>query len=554
MTYIIYCNVVNPMKKHLVRFFKAFRTYFKIKLYLTFFAVMSMIGVTVLVYFTDGIQYAYAHIIYIPIVLMALIWGYKGGLITGLIAGLLLGPYMPVNVSANIFQTFPNWLFRLFIFMFIGALIGFLFDFFIDEAKKVSYLTTHHLESGLPNYTHYIENHYDIVERENNISMTLQINNYDNLIILLGLDIYSTVLKNIYKKLLEILPMDSHVIQMSSNRFWIDIDKDMYKTIRNDFTKNLETNTLWGIKIPLYIDFSIGISMPNKTQSLEDHIKQSDVAALHAKHHHVKHVVFHETHEQDRIYLDRLSALPQAIENEELFLVFHPIIDVETNKTVTIECLIRWRKNGEILNPDDFIPLAEETRVIDLITEWVLAKVLLYYPDFKTLNPEISIAINVSQRNLFNPNLIQNLRQKIMDSNIPYHKLEIEVTESTLMLNRQLTQSFLESFRSLGVKTILDDFGAGYSSLSCLRDLPIDSIKIDREFTRYIEEKDDIRVMVKAIIDLAHYMNLQVVAEGVETKITYELLKDLGCDLVQGFYFTKPLEYQGIVEWLRNNN
>lgn len=515
-------------------------------------AIVSIMT-TVLFIYAYGKQYSsLSHLLYIPIVIVAFLWGKKGGIIAGLISGILMGPLVFEAITFQEMTLFVNWKVRLGVFVLTGVLIGHVSNVLVRQIEQISFFSSHHLDTQLPNYKHFLMTHHPTKKSDNKVSITLQINNYESLIILLGPPAFANTLINVYHKLVELFPKPSTIIQVDNRRFWIDMTIETYKEVRKDFTEHLESILFFQDEIPLFIDFSLGVSLPNKPKNVFHRFRESDIAALHAKNNHLKFVVFHQEHERDKLNIQRLGELPKALEEGELFLEFQPVYDIVAQKTHSIEALIRWKKDGELLVPNEFIPFAEETRVIDQITAWVLDEVLKAYDVFKTIQKDIVIAMNISQRNLFNPTLIHSMRQTILDHGIEKGKLELEMTESILMLNRKLTQSFLESFRSIGVKSILDDFGTGYSSLSCLRDLPVDKVKIDREFTQAINENDSTRMMVKAIINLAHFMNLEVIAEGVETKEVLNTLRTLGCNHIQGFYFSKPLSMDKMKTWLTN--
>ncbi len=516
---------------------------------LTVSAFLLFPVVYLFVYATGGTQHAYLHIVYVLIVLGAFLYGFKGGLIAAVVAGIILGPLMPLNTTTGEMQTIENWLFRMLFFALIGLSSGGLFDYVYAQFNKVMFQTTHHVESGLPNYNHYMKSNPEDKPKTNVVAMTLQINNYESLIILLGRHAYYKVLKDLFDLVKKSLPESAIVIQADSRRFWIELSKIDHHSMAQDFSKTLEEQTFFGENVPLYLDFSIGYSIGDEAKTTTDRFNEADIAALHAKNNALKYVVFHDAHKEDQLLLQRLGELPLAIKNDELFIVYQPVLDMKEN-VVQLEALIRWMHHGEVLSPDQFIPLAEETRLIDQITAWLLDKVIEDYRVFSKIQPSIKMAINISQRNLFDPHLIENMIDTIKKSNIQ-HQLEIEMTESTLMLNRSLTQSFLEAFKYIGVESILDDFGTGYSSLSCLRDLPVKKVKIDQDFTLSITESEDTKQLVKTIIDLAHYMNLDVIAEGVEETEIFEQMRDLGVDYVQGFLFSKPMTFEETTLFLK---
>ncbi len=528
---------------------KLLKKQYRLRLMLTVGTLCLFPAVYILVYFTGGTRQSYLHIIYVPVLLGAFLYGYKGGFVAGIIAGLVVGPLMPLNTTTGEMQTIENWLFRMLFFVLAGLAAGGLFDFLYRQFNKVLYQTTHNIESGLPNYNYYLERNPNQKAKKNVVAVTLQINNYESLIILLGRTAYYKVLNDLYTVVEDTLPKGTLIIQVDARRFWIELSKSDYENMTDNFGEALEEQTFFGENIPLYLDFSIGYSIGERHKEPQERFNEADIAALHAKNNALKYVVFHDAHKEDQLLLQRLGELPLAIKNDELFIVYQPVLDMN-KQVIQLEALIRWRHHGKVLSPDQFIPLAEETRLIDQITAWLLDKVIEDYQVFSKIQPSIKMAINISQRNLFDPNLIENMIDTIKQSNIQ-HQLEIEMTESTLMLNRSLTQSFLEAFKYIGVESILDDFGTGYSSLSCLRDLPVKKVKIDQDFTLSIIDSADTKQLVKTIIDLAHYMNLDVIAEGVEEVEIFDEMKDLGVDYVQGYLFSKPMTFEQTTLYLK---
>ncbi len=517
-----------------------------------FFTLLTLVlypTIYFFVYLTGGTQFSFLHVMYVPVVLTGFLYGVKGGLLGGIFGGLILGPIMPFDSTTGEMQHWFNWTYRLFSFSLIGMTVGGLISYLLAQLNKMFFQTTHNVESSLPNFNYYLQTHSEHSEKRHMMAITLQINNYESLVILLGRKAYNTVLGNLYTMVKKILPDSAIIIQADARRLWIEMPKSDYDDLEHDFTVQLEDKTFYGENVPLYLDFSLGFSMGDEAKTAPERFNESDIAALHAKNNALKYVVFHDAHKEDQLLLQRLGELPLAIKNDELFVVYQPVLDMAGN-VIQLEALIRWRNKGEVLSPAEFIPLAEETRLIDQITSWLLDVVIRDYQTFFKIDRNIKMAINISQRNLYDPSLIESMIERIKKSNIQQF-LEIEMTESTLMLNRSLTQSFLEAFKHIGVESILDDFGTGYSSLSCLRDLPVKKVKIDQDFTLNITESNETKQLVKTIVELAHHMDLDVIAEGVEDKEILEILKELEVDYIQGFLFSRPLSFEDTTLYLK---
>lgn len=522
------------------------------RLVLSGIIILMLVAAYVFVYFTGGTRNGYLHVMYIPVILGGILYGWKGGIFLGIFGGVILGPLMPLNTETMEMQAFYSWTMRLVFFSLSGGLVGFMYETIRAKVRQVTSLYTHDLTTGIKTFNYYWQNNDPSDKRADKVSISFHINNYESLLVLLGSSEYATLLENIHSRIQGFLPEDSDIYLVDRRLFWIDTSKESFKAIRDDFARIMEEEVIYSESVPLYLDFSIGVSIPDTDKTASERFKESDIAALHAKKNGLTFAVYHDEHARDTLLIERLGALPSALENEEFFLVYQPIIDLKTDKVSDVEALIRWRKNGRVLTPDEFIPLAEETRLIDFITEWVLEAVLKDHLRFEKDFKHIGLAINVSYRNLFNATLIEKMTTMIKNAKLEPDKIHIEMTESTLMQNRTTTQVFLSSFRSEGVQTILDDFGTGYSSLSCLRDLPVDTVKIDREFTMNMHGDSSMYDMIATIIELSHKLGLKVIAEGVEDVEVLNELKTLGCDFVQGYYYSKPKEIEDLIKYIRN--
>lgn len=504
-----------------------------------------------IVYFTGGTQYAYLHIMYIPVMMSAFLFGWKGGVLAGLAGGFLLGPFMPLDTSTNVMQPFMNWFYRMAYFMLIGLVLGYIFDRLREQMLRMLNLHTRSYDTGIINYNYYLKHRNIRSQGRNKVTMALTVNNYEQLTSLLGRDAYIEVFKELYEALKTVLPDHALVFQVDFHRFWVEMSAESFRKIRDTLAESLDNVTFYSERVPLYLDYSIGISMPSPTRTMHDRFKESDIAAMHAKKQNLKIALYHDDHLHDELMLRRLGELPLALQNNDLFLEYQPLIDLKNDKVVGIEALVRWSHADKILYPNEFIPLAEESRIIDDITLWVFERVLKDFGHLHAIAPDVDIALNISQKNLFNQSLLDTMIKRIEETDFNGRNLHIEMTESSMMKNRTSTSMFFNKLRNHNVKIIIDDFGTGYSSLSCLRDLPADTVKIDRDFTMNLEDDPSLAYMVEAIVDLAHNLHLKVIAEGVEDQNILERLKALDCDYAQGFLYARPMLKDDLFVWLK---
>lgn len=298
-------------------------------------------------------------------------------------------------------------------------------------------------------------------------------------------------------------------------------------------------------KYELHITPSIGISLfPQDGETVNVLMKNADTAMYQAKKINRSYRYYStemSEHAAERLNLE--SKLRYALENEEFSLFYQPQINLEQNKLVGMEALIRWN-NPELglVMPSTFIPVAEETGLILPIGEWVFreaCKQALHWQSNGHQN--IRIAVNISARQFWQLNMLENLSNILQETKVDPSSIELEITESMLIGFSEETLHLLEKINSFGLSMSIDDFGMGYSSLSYLKKLPTYKLKIDQSFVRDIISDADDAAITSTIIAMAHNMGMTVVAEGVENKEQLDFLQRQGCDIAQGYYFAKPV-------------
>ena len=307
------------------------------------------------------------------------------------------------------------------------------------------------------------------------------------------------------------------------------------------------------------VSTSIGISVfPKDGADAETLLKHADVALYRAKEAGRGRFAFFamEMNERAVRYFDLENGLRGALERGEFLLHYQPIISLAGGAVTGAEALLRWRQpSGQIVSPADFIPVAEESGLIVPIGAWVLMTAAAQAAAWNGKGgTPLDVSVNVSARQFRDPGLVGVVREVLEITRLDPRRLKLEITESTVMHNAEEAVAVLRALKELGVHLSVDDFGTGYSSLSYLKRLPIDDLKIDRSFVRDIPGDADDVAITRAVIDLAHSMELEVVAEGVETAAQERFLRGEGCDRAQGYLFGRPVDADSFAKLLKKRS
>jgi diguanylate cyclase (GGDEF)-like protein len=306
----------------------------------------------------------------------------------------------------------------------------------------------------------------------------------------------------------------------------------------------------------LFVTTSIGIALyPDDDQSVEGLIKNADVAMYRAKEQGGSNYQFY-TANMNAAAFERLaleSSLRKALERGELLLHYQPQVELETGQVIGAEALLRWRHPDlGLVPPAQFIPLAEETGLIVPIGEWVLREACRQNKMWQeALARPLRVAVNLSARQFRHQDVLELTARVLNETGLAPSCLELELTESYIMQNPESAIATLRDLKAMGVHLSIDDFGTGYSSLSYLKRFPIDAVKVDRSFVGDVTTDPDDAAIASAIIAMAHNLKLKAIAEGVETEEQLAFLKALKCDLLQGYYFSRPVppdEFARLVE------
>ncbi len=353
------------------------------------------------------------------------------------------------------------------------------------------------------------------------------------------------------------LPADATVARLGGDEFAVLIadagGRDRAEDTAEEMLRALTAAFTVG-SIRLSVQASAGIALaPRHGSDIFTIMKRADVAMYDAKRERARVRTYRpetDTHTPRRLEL--LSDLRTAGERGELFLVFQPKVDLHADEVTGVEALVRWsHPTRGLVMPDEFVPLAENTGIVGLITSYVMDAALEQLRTWSRTGVQLGVAVNISVRDLSDASLPRTVAEALARHEVDPARLTLEVTESGVMTDPHLAIEVLESLRAIGVRLAVDDFGTGHASLTYLKQLAIDELKIDKSFlTNYSADRND-EIIVRSTVDLAHSLGLWVVAEGVEDKGTLSDLRRIGCDTAQGYHLSRPMTASEMERWVR---
>jgi diguanylate cyclase (GGDEF)-like protein/PAS domain S-box-containing protein len=423
-----------------------------------------------------------------------------------------------------------------------------------EAEKRIIEMATHDALTGLPN-RHLLQDRieqalvHDARSQRQMAVLFIDLDNFKTINDSLGHDIGDLLLKAVAERLLICVRNEDTVARQGGDEFIVVLNTiaeslDAAKVAQKILDSLMQPYYIH--KNELHIGGSIGIAVfPNDGANAETLLKNSDIAMYHAKENGRNNYQFFtdelnkSAHERHTLGLD----LRYALERNELVLYYQPVMDMPDHQLHSVEALLRWRHpEHKLIAPDKFINLAEETGLIIPIGEWVLKTVctqIKAWQDQGYIAPKV--AINLSARQFRDKELINNISRTLSETGVDAKYIALEITESMLIDNIERVVETLNRLNAMGIQISIDDFGTGYSSLSYLKRFPIHTLKIDRSFVRDIATDKNDRTIVATIIAMAHSLEMDVIAEGIETEEQLNLLMAQKCNHYQGYYFSKPV-------------
>ncbi len=492
---------------------------------------------------------AYSHLMYLAIVFAGSILGSSFGIITGLIAGILVGPLLPLDISQNIPQAFGDWFFRLIMMMMIGLMSGYFSQNYRRIQKQLKTVEELHPETQIHNPLYLMR--YKFEDKQSYLLMSMLIINHDTICEVSGLDTYNAYVNQL-SNVLKDYDQESVFIQVDQKKFW-------YITKTNHMDKKVQdiSNLIKGIhqidNQKIFVDYGLGFHLIkyDKQLTMSSYFPYADQAAKEAIETHVSYVKYINLSSNKQYEYELMTEFESALYSDQIFLVYQPKIDLATQKPKGLEALIRWyHPIKKTIYPDQFIPAVEKTSLIHQMTEVVFKKALIYLTKLKEAGIYIPISINVSAKNIQDIRFYDKMIKIFNEFDILPEMIEFEITESVVMEQPNISKEMLSKFSQFGFRIAIDDFGKGYSSLAYLAQFPINTIKIDRMFTKQILVSPVVQTIVSSTVQMALQLGYEVLIEGVEDLETANILKTYGSHTAQGYYYFKPQREALVTEYL----
>jgi len=520
------------------------------------FLVVFLGAATIIVFATGGTAYAYPYLTLIPVLFAAAWYGLAGGLITAFIAGALMA-VMPLDVEQGVAQEPFNWMLRLTLYLMLGGVAGWLFQSLRAAFRERQRLVRTDPRSHLRNQVALDQDLRDWLASYKSRTahlglLVVRITDITEVLEAMGADASDELAERVGDRLAGLVGERGQVYRFSVSELAVllkDTDETRLSDLANKVIELGEDNiVVQGVPVRthLVIGGSSSQDHPRDELSTDALISEARVALFAAIDRSMSYCRFLPELKQrttDNIRL--ISKVREGLRQHEFEMYYQPKIRMRDGALAGCECLIRWRDHsGELIPPDAFMPKVENTTLITPVTEFVTTRGCEFVKRFGK-----TTSINFSARNLVDERLLAFLQKAVRRCEVAPQTVEIEVTESALIQNLEAAREAIIKLRGLGFGVSIDDFGTGFASFDYLRRLPITGIKIDRAFVCDLETDERARKLMACMVDMGHALDLEVTAEGVETAAQYRLLREMGCDQAQGFYFSPALPAQRFLRW-----
>ncbi|MDI1309948.1 MAG: EAL domain-containing protein [Methylotenera sp.] len=429
-----------------------------------------------------------------------------------------------------------------------------------SREKSISRLAYYDELTHLPNRTSFMLTLNKALEeakltKQQLTIFVLNLNRFKQINNILGHDSGDEILRVIAEKIKMTAREQDFVARIAGIQYAMilpDTTSEIGLSLADEISRSFENPIIINMQ-SVDVSASIGIAtFPTHANNEAQLLTRAEIAMYAAKANKVGTTVFDKSYDlNSSTNLSMASELKNAITDNQLIMYVQPKIDIATSKLTSLEALVRWKhpEKGFIF-PDQFIPFAEQTGYIQLISQWMLNEAAKYSQMWNALNLHYPIAVNISTRDLIDQDLPEKIDAIFKTYHIDHSSLTLEITESSIMDDPVRALATLDKLSGMNIKLSIDDFGTGYSSLAYLKRLPVNELKIDKSFILKMEQDESDKKIVQSTIDLGHNLGLKVVAEGIENLIVWKLLRSMGCDSGQGYYMSKPMPASDFVKWI----
>lgn len=519
---------------------------------LLFLAVLLGLG-TVTVYQTGGTAYAYPYLMLIPVLFASAWYGLAGGLLSALVASTLMA-VMPLNVEQAVMQEPVNWLLRMGLYLLLGGVAGGLFQSLRSAYREREALVRTDPRSGLPNQVALDQDLQDWVDRQGRQNapvglIIVRLSDIVDVLEAMGADASDELAGLMGERLHHLVGGDSRVYRFSVSELMVLLPgadeallEAMVRRIIDAGEDNLVVQT-----VPIRVQLVLGSAHKSDGCTATDElISEARIALFSAIRHGKSYCRYHSELAKKKLsHITLISNVRRGLERGEFELHYQPKVRLSDGALAGCEALIRWRDSKRrLIPPGQFMPKVEDTTLIAPVTEFVSREACEF-----VARQAHQVSINFSARNLVDERMPGYLDQQCRRLGIAPERIEVEVTESALIHNLQAARAAIERLRAMGFAVSIDDFGTGFASFEYLQHLPITGIKIDRAFVRHLDSHERSRKLMASMLDMGHALDLTVTAEGVESAEQYRWLREMGCDQVQGFFFTPALPGRQFATW-----
>ncbi len=512
----------------------------KYKLLLVSFLVAIIVR---LMYMTGGSHTSFAQLLHIPIFLSTYFWRIKGGVISALVSGIVVGPFMPLNVAEGVMQTPGNWLVRIVVFLVVGVFTGYVFKHIdrLHEQMREKDLTNP--LTGLYNRNKFYMDAKKNIEKEQTFTIySVKLTNLDSI----GKYVDPKLVEKLISRIIKDFKDECKKIKLYSYYNDEFIVTTFPQCNHTEFIEKLVEKYASSFKIDSFevrLPMKVGVyEYLGGKESPSKILDKARIAYEQASEQEYGIYFYSKKIEEEMKEIFEIAgSIPDAVKNKDLYLVYQPKVRLEDNSLDGVEILSRWdRGSKKPVGPNVFIRIAEEIGQIKEISQYVMENAFKQIAKWESKNIVMNYAINVTARELLDVEFVEWAEDLVDQYDFDRTHFEIELTERVLCQEGDKLTSILKYLRSLGYKISVDDFGTGYNSLATIGEIPFDILKIDKYFIDRLDRME-VRELIKSMISYAHRLNKVVVAEGIETKDQLDYMRRLGCDMAQGYYFSKPL-------------